>query len=80
MAEEQETGADTDDVWRLKKLCAAKDGQVEALSMRVEVLADDLHEARQELEYTQKQALQLSEMLATTQVYPHSWHGLVVAS
>ena len=46
MAEEQETGADTDDVWRLKKLCAAKDGQVEALSMRVEVLADDLRAAK----------------------------------
>ena len=35
-------------VSRLRKLCAAKDAQIEGLTSRVEVLTDDLHDLRRE--------------------------------
>ena len=36
------------DLTRLKKLVKAKDAQIEALSSRIEVLMDDMHEMRSE--------------------------------
>ena len=36
-------------VSRLRKLCAAKDAQIEGLTSRVEVLTDDLHDLRREI-------------------------------
>jgi len=38
-------------VSRLRKLCAAKDAQIEGLTSRVEVLTDDLHDLRRERDY-----------------------------
>lgn len=38
-------------ITRLKKLVAAKDAQIEALTSRIEVLSDDLHELKSEHEY-----------------------------
>lgn len=67
MHDEFDPHAADDQMWRLKKLVAAKGGQVEALTMRVDVLADDLHECRQELEHEQKQVARLNEVLKSSQ-------------
>ena len=46
---------------RLKKMVAAKDAQIEALSSRIEVLTDDLHEMRAEKEYAGAAAMRLQQ-------------------
>ena len=54
-------------VSRLKKLVAAKDAQIEALSSRIEVLTDDLGEARAEVEYAGAAAARAQEAAARIQ-------------
>ena len=46
---------------RLRKLCAAKDAQIEGLSSRVEVLSDDLHDLQRERDYLLTMCTQLED-------------------
>jgi cell division protein FtsB len=54
-------GSYSDDLSRLKRLIASKDAQIEALSSRIEVLTDDLHEMRADHEAAGAQALRLQD-------------------
>ena len=46
---------------RLRKLCAAKDAQIEGLTSRVEVLSDDMHDLRRERDYLLSTCTQLED-------------------
>ena len=46
---------------RLRKLCAAKDAQIEGLTSRVEVLSDDLHDLMRERDYLLNTCSQLED-------------------
>ena len=46
---------------RLRKLCAAKDAQIEGLTSRVEVLSDDMHDLMRERDYLLSTCSQLED-------------------
>ena len=56
-----------DTIPRLKRLVVAKDGQIQALSSRIEVLTDDLSECRSERDYAMQQVVRLQEIVERCQ-------------
>ena len=68
-------GLNPDAVSKLKKLVAIKEAQIEALTSRIEVLEEDIHEMRAEKDYAGGTDFRLQESMAAMQQQLDAHHA-----